>query len=180
MGLEQVIDPLGTAQHLGAGIQQPTHRRVGKTDHPCLVDHQNAFGNIGQHRGIEGACDFQLVDQGLQGTEVALMLQQYLNLGLENVRIEGFEQEIHSTTGVALVDSRLGLFIGSQENDRRQSRALTATHEASDFETIHAGHVHIEQDQVDIQFQQEIQGLHPGAGRDHMPVLTLQDRTHGD
>ncbi|MCY1452308.1 hypothetical protein D9M71_692180 [compost metagenome] len=78
------------------------------------------------------------------------MLEQGLDFGLENLRIERFEQVIHCTAGIALDHGVLGLFIGGEEDDRCQAGALAAPHQARDFKAVHARHLHIQQHQVDI------------------------------
>ncbi|MNT25350.1 hypothetical protein D3C72_1608640 [compost metagenome] len=88
--------------------------------------------------------------QSLQGTAVALLLQQGLNLGLEDLRIKRFEQVIDCATGIAFEHSSLGLLISCQENNRGKSSTLAATHQPGHFETVHAWHLHIQQDQVDL------------------------------
>ncbi|MNE76064.1 hypothetical protein D3C80_1722770 [compost metagenome] len=118
--------------------------------------------------------------QALQRTPVALLLQQGLDLGLEDLRVEGFEQVVHRATGITLEHSRLGLLIGGQENDRGKPCTLAAAHQAGDFEAIHARHLHIQQHQVDFVLKQRAQGFRSGACGEHLPVLTGQQGTHAD
>jgi hypothetical protein len=77
-------------------------RRVGEGDQTLFADHQNAFPGVFEYRGIEGASRFQLPTQALQVASVALLLEQCLNLGPQNLRIERLEQIIHGARGVAL------------------------------------------------------------------------------
>ena len=157
--LLQEIQKLLALQLLHRGIEQPRHRRVGKADQTVLTDHQDAFGGVVQHRGIKRASDLQIMAQALQRAAIALMLEQRLDFGLENLRVERFEQVIHRATGVALDHGVLGLFVGGEENDRRQAGPLTAAHQARDFKAVHARHLHIQQHQVDIVFEQQTRGL---------------------
>ncbi|MNI37259.1 hypothetical protein D3C73_913440 [compost metagenome] len=149
----QVIEKLLALQILLRGIEQARHGRVGKADHPSLINHQDALGRVVQHRGIESPRRFQIVAQALQSPAIALVLQQRLHLGFEYLWIEGFEQVIHRAAGIALDDRILGLLVGSEENDRCQTGALAAAHQARDLETIHTRHLHIQQHQVDIVFK---------------------------
>ena len=151
----QEVQKLLALQLLHRGIEQPRHRRVGKADHAVLTDHQNAFGGVIQHRGIEGASDFQIMAQALQRTAIALMFEQRLDFGFENLRVERFEQVIHRTTGVTLDHGVLGLLVGGEENDRRKTGALAAAHQSRHFKTVHARHLHIQQHQVDVMFEQQ-------------------------
>ena len=134
-------------------IQQPRDRRVGVLNHTGFAHHQNALGGVIQHRGIEGASQLQVMAQALQGTAIALMLQQRLHLGLEDMRVKGLEQVINSAAGIAFQYGSCRLGVGTQENYRRHARTLIAAHQASDFKTVHAGHHHIQQYQVDVMLQ---------------------------
>ncbi len=178
--LLQEIEKLLAFQILHRRIEQSRNRRVGKADHAVLAQHQNAFGGVVQHRGIEGARHFQVMTEALQGTAIALVLEQRLDLGLEDLRIERLEQVIHRAAGISLDHSILRLLVGGEENDRCQPRALAAAHQPCDFETVHAGHLHIEQDQVDVVFEQKVQRLETRGGGHHVPILTLQQRAHAD
>ena len=91
--------------------------------------------------------------QTLQGPAVTLMLQQGLDLGLENIRVKGFEQVVDGATGIAFEHGGGRLLIGAQEDDRRHAGALAAAHQARHFKAIHARHPHIQQYQVDITLQ---------------------------
>ncbi|MNF87229.1 hypothetical protein D3C84_696880 [compost metagenome] len=176
----QEIQELLALQLLHRGVEQSRHRRVGKLDQAVLADHQDALGGVVQHRGVERASDLQVMAQALQCPAIALMFEQRLDLGLENLRIKGFEQVIHRATGVALDHGILGLFVGGEENDRRETGALTAAHQARHFKTVHARHLHIQQHQVDIVFEQKAEGFETGGSSNDLPVLALQQRAHAD
>ncbi|MNV23529.1 hypothetical protein D3C71_1145430 [compost metagenome] len=180
MRLLQEIHKLLALQFLHRGIEQARHRRVGEADQTVLAHHQNAFGGVLQHRGIERASDLQVMAQALQGPTIALVFQQCLDLGLENLWIERFEQVIHRATGIALDHGVLGLFIGGQENDRREAGPLAAAHQARHLKTVHARHLHIQQHQVHIVFEQQTEGLETRGSRNDLPVLALQQRAHAD
>ncbi len=111
----QEIQELPALQLLHRCIEQARDRRVGKADPAIVADHQNALGGVIQYRGIEGASDLQVMAQALQLPAIALVLQQRLNLGLENLRIEWLEQVIHRATGIALDHGILGLLVGGRE-----------------------------------------------------------------
>ncbi|MNO85105.1 hypothetical protein D3C76_764670 [compost metagenome] len=174
----QEIQELLALQLLHRGVEQSRHRRVGKLDQAVLADHQDALGGVVQHRGVERASDLQVMAQALQCPAIALMLEQRLDLGLENLRIKGFEQVIHRATGVTLDHGVLGLFVGGEENDRCQAGPLAAAHQARHFKTVHARHLHIQQHQVDIVFKQQPERLETGCSGDHLPILALQQGAH--
>ncbi|MNP15221.1 hypothetical protein D3C76_1075700 [compost metagenome] len=176
----QEIQELLALQLLHRGIEQSRHCRVGKAHQTVLTDHQDALGGVFQHRGIERASDLQVMTQALQCPAIALVLEQRLDLGLEDLWVEGFEQIIHRATGIPLDHGILGLFIGGQENDRCQVRTLAATHQARHFKTVHARHLHIKQHQVDIVFKQQPERLETGGSGDDLPILALQQCTHAD
>ena len=180
VGLLQVVEKGRAFQLLDLGIEQARDRRIGETHAPALVHHQDALGSVVQHRGIEGPRHLQVVAEVLQGPAVALMLQQGLDLGLENLWVERFEQVVHGATGIALDHGVLRLFVGGEKDDRGQPGTLAATHQAGDFEAIHAGHLYIQQHQVHFMFEQQAQGLDPRGGGHHLPVLALQQSTHAE
>jgi hypothetical protein len=120
----------------------------------------------------------QFAGQALQHAPVALLVQLGLHLGLEDLRVERFEQVVHRATGIALEHGR-GLLVGGEENDRGQPRALAAAHQPGDLEAVHLGHLHVEQDQVDFVFEQR-SGLPSRAGGQHLPILPGQQRPHAD
>ena len=91
--------------------------------------------------------------QALQGQTIALVLQQCLDFGFENLRVERLEQVIDRTVGVALDHGVPGLLVGGKENDWSQAGTLAVAHQACHFKTIHPGHLHIQQHQVDFMFE---------------------------
>ncbi|MNV07489.1 hypothetical protein D3C71_979220 [compost metagenome] len=91
--------------------------------------------------------------QALQGPAVTLVLEQRLDLGRKDLWVERLEQIIHRTTGIALDHGILGLFVGGQENDRRQTGPLATAHQARHFIPVHVRHLHVQQHQVDIVFK---------------------------
>ncbi|MNT81669.1 hypothetical protein D3C72_2212870 [compost metagenome] len=101
------------------------------------------------------------------------MFEQRLDLGREDLWVEGLEQVIHRTAGIALDHRVLGLLLGCQENDRRETGSLAAAHQARHLITIHARHLHVQQHQVDIMFKQQAEGLEARGGSDDPPVLAL-------
>ena len=111
--------------------------------------------------------------QALQGPANALVLQQRLDLGLENMRVEGFEQVVDGATGIAFQHGGGRLGVGTQEDNRGHACALVATHQAGDFKAVHAGHHYIQQYQVHFMLQQHLQSFQPGFRGDHLPVITL-------
>ncbi len=167
-------------QLMGRGVEQARDRRVGVFDHTVLADHQDAFGGVIQHRGIEGARGFQVMAQALQRPAIALVLQQRLDLGLEDMRVEGFEQVVDGAAGVAFQHGGWGLRVGTQEDDRRHPRTLAAAHQTGDFKAVHAGHLDVQQHQVDVMHQQQFEGFQAGAGGDHLPVFALQKCAHAE
>ncbi|MNV17922.1 hypothetical protein D3C71_1087250 [compost metagenome] len=173
MWLLQIVQKLLALQFLHRGIEQPRHRRIGKTNQAVLTQHQNAFGRVIQHRCIKGPGGFQIMTQALQGPAVALVFEQRLDLGREDLRVERLEQVIHRTAGIALDDRVLGLFIGGQENDRREAGPLATAHQARHFITVHARHLHVQQHQVDIVFKQQAEGLESRGGSNDSPALAL-------
>lgn len=144
------------------------------------IHHQNALGSVLQDRRVERPGRFQLTGQALQHAPIALLVEQGLDLGLENLRVERFEHVVHGATGVTLEHGRFGLFIGGEENDRGQPGALAAAHQSGDFEAVHLRHLYIQQHQVDIVFKQSTQGFHPRVCRQHLPILTGQQCPHAD
>ena len=148
------VEQLGTLNVLHGGRQQAGNGRVGKADHALCVHHQNAFGGVLQNRPIERPGGFQLPGQALQHAPVALLVEQGLDLGLENLGVERFEHVVHGAAGVAFEHGRFGLFVGGQENDRCQPRTLAAAHQPGNFKAVHLRHLHVQQDQVDIMLQQ--------------------------
>ncbi len=67
-----------------------------------------------------------------------------------------------------------------EKNNRCQSGSLAATHQARDFKSIHARHLHIQQYQVDFVFKQQAEGLETRCSCDDLPVLALQQRAQAD
>ena len=154
MGLLQETEETFALQLSHRCIQQPGNGRVGILDHTVFAHHQNALGGVIQHRGIKSAGQFQVMAQALQGTAIALVLEQGLHLGLEDVRVKGLEQVVDRTTGVAF-QHRVGRMGGGRQKDnRRHARTLAATHQARHLETVHARHAHVQQHQVDVVGQQ--------------------------
>lgn len=78
----QEIQEWHVLQLLGGGIEQAAGGRVGEADATVLIHHQDAFGGVVQHRGIERPGRFEILAQALQGPAIALVLEQRLTLGL--------------------------------------------------------------------------------------------------
>jgi hypothetical protein len=116
----------------------------------------------------------------LQVLAVTLLFQQRLHLGPQDLRVEGFEQVIDRAVGIALEHRSLGLLVGGEEDNRRQARALAAAHEPRDLEAIHAGHLHVQQDQVDFMFEQGSQCFYTGRSGHDLPVLAFEQGAHAD
>ncbi|MCY1421516.1 hypothetical protein D9M71_371740 [compost metagenome] len=135
------------------------------------IHHQDALGGVLQDRCIERPGRFQLAGQTLQHAPVALLFEQGLNLGLENLRVERFEHVVHGAAGVAFEHGRVGLFVGGEENDRGQSGTLIAAHQPGDFKAVHFRHLYIHQHQVDFVLKQRAQGFYPRACRQYLPIL---------
>ena len=70
--------------------------------------------------------------------------------------IERLEHEIHRTGGIALKYRILSVGDGRDKDDRGVARKRIATHQAGDFETIHKRHLHVQQDQADVLFEQAL------------------------
>ncbi len=124
--------------------QQGTDSRVGEANDAACIHHQNTLGRIVQNGCIESAGFVEFTGQRLQTPPIALLVEQGLNLGLENLRVERLEHVVHSAVGIAFQYGGLGLLVGCQENDGRKPGSLAATHQTSDFEAVHLGHMHIE------------------------------------
>lgn len=108
--------------------QQARNGRVGKTDDTLGIYHQDALGSILQDRCVECPRGFQLSAQTLQHAPVALLFEQGLNLGLEDLRVERLEHVVDGAAGVAFEYGGFGLFVGGEEDNRGQPGALAATH----------------------------------------------------
>ncbi|MNN05506.1 hypothetical protein D3C81_1182710 [compost metagenome] len=161
MRLLKKIEKLFTFQLLHRRIQQPRNRRIGEADQTILAHHQYPLGCVIQHRSIEGARHFQVMTQALQRAAITLVFQQRLHLRLEDLRVERLEQVIHRTTGVALEHGGIGLLVCGKKDDRGQPGAVAATHQPGNLETVHFGHLHVEQHKVDFVLQQGAQGFRP-------------------
>ena len=154
MGLLQETEETLALQLSHRCIQQPGNGRVGVLDHTGFAHHQNALGGVIQHRGIKRAGQLQVMAQALQGTAIALVLQQRLHLGLKDMRVKGLEQVVDRPAGVAFKYCVGGMGGGGQKDNRRHARALAAAHQACDLEAVHARHAHVQQHQVDVVGQQ--------------------------
>ena len=141
-------------------LEQAGNGRVGESDTPVFVDHQNAFGGIFQYRSIERLGYFQITAQAAQRPGIALMFQQRLHFGFEDLRIEGLEQVIDGAARVALEYRVPGLCIAREKNNRGEPRALAAAHQSGNFKPVHAWHVHIQQHQIDLVTEQQLQGFY--------------------
>ena len=144
-----------------------------------FAHHHDAFGGVVQHRGIEGPGLVQLLGQLQQFTAVAFELQQGVDLVPQHAGVEGFEHEVHCAGGVALEHRILGLGDGGDEDNRHKAGARVATHQPGDFETIHMRHLHVQQDQADILFQQATQGRLTRFHTTKLPVAILEQGLHG-
>jgi len=175
----EMLEQRRALQRLDTGVQHLRNRRVGEVDQAILTHHQNALGRVAEHRGVEGPGAVQLLGEQLQIAPVVLMAEQGVDLVLEDLRIEGLENEIHRPCGVAAQHRLAGMGDGRDEDDRRIAGMRVAPHQPGDFEAIHAGHLHVQQHQLHIDFQQRLQRRFPRIDRQHLPVAIAQQRFHG-
>ena len=84
--------------------------------------------------------------------------------------------EVDGAAFVTLEESMLVARAGGDENDGHLAGALAAAHELGELESVHLGHLHIEQGQSDIVNQQQLQRLAPGACREYLEIGSLQQR----
>ena len=107
------------------------------------------------------------------------MHQQGTDLVPQHLGVERFEDEVHGTAGIALEHGILGLRDGRDKDDRGETRARRATHQARHFKAIHLRHLHVQQHQLDFVLQQTTQSGLAGSGATHLPGAVLQQGLHG-
>ncbi len=76
----------------------------------------------------------------------------------------------------------VGERVGSKRDDgqrRLTAFELPATDRLGGLPAVHAGHLHVQQHQLHIDFQQRLQRRLPRIDRQHLPVAIAQQRFHG-
>ena len=164
LGSDQIGKHFATFQITHGAVEHACHGRVGETDATVFAHHHDAFGGVIQHRGIEGTCAVQLLAELQQLAAVALVFQQGVDFVAQHTGVEWLEHKVHRPGGVALEHRILGLRDGRNEDDRGIACARVAAHQTGHFKTVHVRHLHIQQHQSDILFQQALQcrlaGIH--------------------
>src|SRR3984957_8316240 len=104
---------------------------------------------------------------------VALLikLKEHTGLAAQNVRLDRLVKEVHRAS---FVSPESALTIGSsrsEKDDRRPAGSLGSPHELGELVAVHFGHLHIENGERDIVFQEQLQRLGSRARLEqHKPV----------
>ena len=103
-------------------------------------------------------------------------LDEDRDLRPQDLRFEGLEDVIDGAQRVAAGDVGLALDGRGEEDDRRVARLLPVADERGGLEAVHAGHVHVQEDDREVLLEQMHQRLRAGAGVPQRPPFT---REHG-
>lgn len=97
-----------------------------------------------------------------------------LDLGTQDLRDDGALQIIHGSVGIAL--SRADIIgEGGHEDDRRVGRSFAIADQTRRLESVHAGHVDVEQDECEFMRQDLLERLGSRSGKDQLKVELRQD-----
>ncbi|MNQ77139.1 hypothetical protein D3C85_919980 [compost metagenome] len=107
------------------------------------------------------------------------MLEQRVDLVAQDLGVERLQHEVHRAPDIALEHGILGLGNGRDENDRGEARTRIAAHQPRHLEAIHMRHLHIQQHQPHVLFQQTLQGRFAGIDATQQPVAAIEQSLHG-
>src|SRR6202020_1612848 len=101
-------------------------------------------------------------------------LKEHTGLAAQNIRLDWLVQEVH---GASFVPAESALTIGSsrsEKNDRRPAGALGSPHQLGKLVAIHLGHLHIENGERDVVFEEQLQRFGSGARLEHHKPVAAQ------
>jgi hypothetical protein len=105
---------------------------------------------------------------------LAVELEEYVRLVLENMRLDRLVDEIHRSGFVALEDALRLASAGRHEDDGHVTGPLASPHQLCELEAIHLGHLHVQERQSEIVDQKELQRLGAGLRGQGLDAVTLQ------
>ena len=154
-------------------IERATHRGrgFGEESGPARGFFGAGLGRLGD--GQRGAFF------GLPADLLRLLIQldEDAHLGAENGRHDRRQNVIDRAQRIALKGVCLIRKRGDKDN-RRALAAFALTDQRGRLKTVHVRHVHIEQDDGEVVFQQSAQRLAPRADADHVLPQHVEDRFH--
>ena len=105
-----------------------------------------------------------------------IQIDKHINLALDRVNVQRLVQEVHGTAFVALKGIVHLTACGTDEHDRDVFGFVSATHQLSQFEAIHARHLDIKDGNGELVLQQQRQGLVGRQGFIDSAILALDQR----
>ncbi len=116
---------------------------------------------------------FEGHDLLLHGLSLAIQLDEHIDLALDGLGVQRLVQEVHRAvfiTGEGIVALTTG---GADENDRDAAGLLRAPHQLGQPETVHLGHLHIDDGQGKVVLQQQGQCFVRRQGLEDLAVVPL-------
>ncbi len=195
---QAVVEPVGPAHaHLGplaqqdgavlamhAGQQAPFRdRQLVEADDVEVFPRGADDVAVGIHRPVAETGDLLGIDQRDLAVEQLAdghrRAQQVADAVRQQRNVQRLGDEVGGAAAVGLVDRHL-VVEGGEHDDRQVFQAMLAAQDATGFETVHAGHQHVEQQQVGNEaFADHQDGLFGRAGRAHLEFL-LGEHRFGD
>jgi hypothetical protein len=111
---------------------------------------------------------------------LAEQLDEDGDLRAQDVGLDRLEDVIDRAERVAARDVALAGRVGGEEDDRDVARLLAPADEGGRLEAVDAGHVHVQEDDGHVAFEQVAQRLVAGGGLDEVPVRRLEDGVERD
>ena len=110
---------------------------------------------------------------------LAPQLEEDLGLALQDVRLDGLEEEVDRTAVVALELAVPVVAAGGDEDDGHVARALHAAHHLGELEAVHLGHLHVDEGERHVVHEQDLQRFGARAGLQQLHLVVGQQGREG-
>ncbi len=126
------------------------------------------------HEHLVQPQSFRAVAQFLGQLQLlAVELEEDARFAAQHVRVDGFVEKVDGAGFVSLEMPVLVTGAGGHEDQRDVLGPLAAAHELGELESVHLGHLHIQQRKCDVVLQKQIQGLSAAIRTQNFHVVLL-------
>jgi hypothetical protein len=107
-------------------------------------------------------------------------LDKHVDLRAEDLRLEGLGHVVDGADGVSLEDILLVFADRREKDDRHEPRSFARLDHLRSLEAVHAGHLHIEQDDGELALEQATQRGLAGLRAHDALSERLENRLEGE
>ena len=167
---------------------QPVEGRphfVGDNGHE-VITHAHGLFQLGlgrlqarQQQLLLAAATLQRFDLLLHRLALAVQVDKHIDLALDRVNIQRLVQEVDGAAFIAFEGVVEFTARGADEHNRDVLGFLGTAHQFGQLETIHAGHLHVQNRHGELVLQQQGQGFVGAQCLEHLAVLALDQRFEG-